>query len=570
MGKNFWSKFKKPLFPSVMKPVKALGKKVGHDIRHGAEEVKDAIVHHPVQAAVMGGTLVLGIAATALTGGLAAPEVAETLIEEDAIFVGSEVGGNVVADSLATGSEFVSVPEVAVEPEISSFQQASNLMSKEPQMVEQVVDLGAAPKPLPEPVMEPEPFVEPDPLPEPEPEVLEEKVVQLDPEAEPPVEPEAPEPQIEEEFTDPEEIPKDHPYHPDNIEPANPEAELPNESEFQPIEEEAPVEEIEPEEKINPMKQEIDEIPDGDPELKGDLDFEDLDEEDMLDMNNENDMTPEEWEDFKEAKEFKEFNELQIARNEEEVAKAFARKPTLLQQVLQKGRAGIKLVNKVADKIAKIGAVSAGMGVVIGAIKGLKDEKTLKGKINKVKEIIGHIDNLGKGVKGLKDDKQGVIIVDKKPLEPVNKPINKSTDQIKKEDDIKQSNSGLDDLREGLGVVDEGVKALNNLAQTNFTNRTHNNTLTENLQDNKVDMKNINNSGLIIDKNLQAVKKDNNNEDNINDLKNTIDKPNTPNEFITRLNEYNTRDSKMDFLADNYDTLTTFSDMDIERIIASV
>ena len=552
MGRNYFNKFKKPLLPSLIKPVKALTKKVGSDIRHSVNEVKDSIVQHPVESIIMGASLVGGAAAVCLSGGLAAPEVAVGLAEEESVLIGTEIGANAIVDSaltteasefvavnganlvgdesaLVVGSEelpamFESVEVGATEPELSSFTQAQNVLEN-PELEEQIVN-------------------------------IESKPVQ----------------EVEEIFVEPEEIPQDHPLKQvlddENViidesgKPTDFGEELdPQEEAGQLIKKEVNINE--PISEVNPEADALEYQGQKPQNLKGDLDFNNsiddlLNEEDLLDLDRS--MDADELNDLLEADELAEFNELQIARNEEEVAKAFARKPTLFQQVIQKGKAGIKLINKISDKLAKLGGVSAGVGVIIGAVGELKDEKTLKGKLNKIKEIFGHIKNLGGKIKGLNES-----------VGEGNGSGGKIAVKVEEKKELQDSNKGFDELNEGVGVINEGITALNNLAQINHKNRTHNDTLKQNVKQNKGEMEQVKGSSTILDNSLQAVvnieKKE---DDDLNNIKNILDRPRNPSDFITALKNYNTRDSKIDFIAENYETFSNFNQNDIDIILGFV
>lgn len=522
MGKGFFNKWKKPLFPSIIKPVTSLTKKVVSDVRHGVNEVEDAIVHHPVQSAIIGGSVLLGGIAIAASGGILTPEVA--VVEESVI--GTEVAaiGTEAAVETAAASEFVAVDVAATEPELASFTQAQNLLEN-PEMVEQVVDLGPI-EPIEPVIEEPLPEVDLEPIPEEEPVVMEEQEVALDDGAEP----------LEDEFVDPEEIPKDHPYHPDNIdvEPELPadseviEQELPNKSEFQELD-------------ANDL---ANEIPDGNPDLKGDLEFEDIDDvlndKDFLDLD-EPVMNEEELADLQKSNELKEFNELQAARGREQIAEAMANRPSMISQILSKGRAGLRLVNQVSDQLVKVATLGAGVTGLVTFAKSIKNEKTRAGQLKKTAELINKAKNLHAQTTGTES---------------------KNLDDVSK---------GLDQLGDGVGHLEENINTLTNLAQTSHINRTHNDTINENIQENKGEMENVKNSDKVLDSNLQGVVIEQKKEiDAINDLKNTIDKPQTPDDFINELDNYNSKDSKMDFIADNYETFSTFSDGDKDRILGNI
>ena len=131
MGRNFWSSFKKP-FISVANDLN----ENTHDLANFTQDGLDIMKRHPVESGIVIGIAVLGGVATFVTGGAAAPEVAELEwgelgvigFEESAAVIGADEAGvgaielqEITADSLLADASGVQLEDEVTEAELQAW-----------------------------------------------------------------------------------------------------------------------------------------------------------------------------------------------------------------------------------------------------------------------------------------------------------------------------------------------------------------------------------------------------------------------------------------------------------------
>jgi len=227
---------------------------------------------------------------------------------------------------------------------------------------------------------------------------------------------------------------------------------------------------------------------------------------------------------------------------DEAVNQGVLRDPSFLSTIAQKGGKFVKLIGSVRQEIGLAVGIGTGIGSMIENAKSITATEKTGDKIKKVGEIIKQVNDIQSQFSG------------------------------KEIEELKEIGNAVEKVGDFVHQVDDGIDAINQLTKKEISiDKNNNEQLKEIVSQNRGETAAIKHSQVILDAELrQIVDEEVMVNDNIARVATTLDRPRNVSDFLKDIQTFQSSQSKIDYVAENYRTFVNFNQFDMNSVLSTL